>query len=696
MQTDLLSAALAYADLGYRIFPAVPGEKRPLVAHGLKEATTDEATIEAWWTATPTANICLSTDGLLVVDVDGANNPWLTHDRAMELASAPISRTASGGWHYLFRQPDGVGCRNTASKIGEKVDTRADGGYIVVPPSVLNGDLAYKWATELDVSPDKLPLPPQWVVELLTGAKRRPNASTPVNISTPATGLERAIDFVDDEPIAVSGRGGHNQTFHVACELFRYGLTESEASSLLSKYNRRCDPPWSEGELAHKLADARLQVIASGDYGVRLRQGILPVAADREPSDAPGDPGRLPPELMMVPGFVADVMGFNLSGAYKPQPELALAGALALLAVLTGRKITDPYGTRTNLYTVGVAGSGAGKERAREVNKSILFEAGLDRLIGPESIGSSAGLITAVQAEPSILFQLDEIGRLLKTLGDARQSHLYGIVTALMKLFTSSGSLFIGDAYADAAKVKKIYQPSAVVYGTTVPQSLYEGLTAESLTDGFLSRMLIFTASDNDPEPQQPVSQLTPKKIVETARYWGDLKTGGNVSHLMPTPLVVPYSDAASEVMSQLEESSRDERRGRSETIATLWTRVTEKARKLALLYACSENHIQPIVSRAGAEWSAALSCYLTRSLLFVADAWIAENPFQAKCKRVLRIIRATGPVGMRKRELIRATQFLTKKEREEALDMLLTVGDVVETFEDTATKPASRYVAPY
>src|SRR4029077_2508281 len=98
----------------------------------------------------------------------------------------------------------------------------------------------------------------------------------------------------------------------------------------------------------------------------------------------------------------------------------------------------------------------------------------------------------AVEAEPAILLQVDEIGRHLRTLGDKSQSHLYNIPTVLMKLFTSAGTPYVGDAYADTKKVKKIYQPHACLYGTTVPQSLYDSLSTESLTDGFLSRTLIF------------------------------------------------------------------------------------------------------------------------------------------------------------------------------------------------------------
>ena len=69
--TTLLQAALRYAELGYPVFPCVPGGKAPATAHGFLDATTDAGQIEAWWTARPDANIGMPTAGLLVVDVDG-------------------------------------------------------------------------------------------------------------------------------------------------------------------------------------------------------------------------------------------------------------------------------------------------------------------------------------------------------------------------------------------------------------------------------------------------------------------------------------------------------------------------------------------------------------------------------------------------------------------------------------------------
>jgi len=74
------------------------------------------------------------------------------------------------------------------------------------------------------------------------------------------TAFDTAKTYLDTLPGAVSGAGGHNTTLRAACWLVKCGLGDSEALDLLRGFNRRCDPPWTEKELAHKLADARRKV----------------------------------------------------------------------------------------------------------------------------------------------------------------------------------------------------------------------------------------------------------------------------------------------------------------------------------------------------------------------------------------------------------------------------------------------------
>jgi len=65
---------------------------------------------------------------------------------------------------------------------------------------------------------------------------------------------ERIDRFLSKCPGAVSGQHGHDRTFSVACALYHgFALSESETLHFLSNWNSKCDPPWTEKELEHKV-----------------------------------------------------------------------------------------------------------------------------------------------------------------------------------------------------------------------------------------------------------------------------------------------------------------------------------------------------------------------------------------------------------------------------------------------------------
>ncbi len=69
--------------------------------------------------------------------------------------------------------------------------------------------------------------------------------------------MERARRYVSAMPHAVSGDGGHDQTFAVACALvLGFDLSNAEALEILREYNDRCEPKWTERDLLHKVEDA--------------------------------------------------------------------------------------------------------------------------------------------------------------------------------------------------------------------------------------------------------------------------------------------------------------------------------------------------------------------------------------------------------------------------------------------------------
>ncbi len=664
---ELLQAALSYAELGFKVFPLLPGEKTPATENGLLDATTDPKLIEETWRNRP-FNIGICTDGLIVVDIDGKNNRWLTTlgERAYDLIGCPAVRTPSGGSHRYYKQPFDGNYRNTQSEIAYKVDTRADGGYVVAPPSVLEAGGGYQWIEEFELTAD-LSEPPKWLLDLLES--KEPKSAPSVRVDEPSGG----------NPIP---SGQRNSTLaSLAGTMRRVGMPEAEIVAALHAANcGRCQPPLPAAEvvkIAHSVSRYQPDQIATGVAEGHYYQ--MTGAKQAKP---------FPVELLRPPGFLSQVIDFNLAGAHRKQPILALAGALALLATITGRKVQDDVGTRTNLYILGVGGSGCGKDRARVVNKELLYKAGAQALIGPESPASASGLVSAVHSQPSILFQWDEMGRLLQTLsGKFVSPHLANISTVLMKLFTSSSSIYLGDAYSDSKKNIAINQPHAVLYGTTVPKNLFENLSADSVSDGFMGRLLIFESETPHPDHEQPQA-IDPSPMVATIREWLEQR-GGNLSPQNPDPAVIPSNRGALDLWQRFRDECLELERAAEEN-SPLWARAPEKARKLALLHACSRGATE--IGAADANWGRSLAMYLTERLTDVGEDWIAGSHFESNCKRIRRWLKSQPDGVATVRELTRrAARSLTRKEREMAIDGLEDLGTLVKWTEDTNGRPTTK-----
>jgi len=69
--------------------------------------------------------------------------------------------------------------------------------------------------------------------------------------------IERARRYLDRVSGAISGEAGHNQTFKVACILIHgFALGRAESFVLLSEWNKKCRPKWSDKELRYKIISA--------------------------------------------------------------------------------------------------------------------------------------------------------------------------------------------------------------------------------------------------------------------------------------------------------------------------------------------------------------------------------------------------------------------------------------------------------
>lgn len=138
-------AAARLAASGAPVFPCAPGGKTPLTRQGFHDATTNPRQIRSWWRWMPSANIGVPTgtvSGVEVVDVDRKANGsgFSAFDRARDAGLVDgwlaLVRTPSGGMHaYYPTDSDRLQPSWEAAKA--HVDFRGTGGYVIVPPSLV-------------------------------------------------------------------------------------------------------------------------------------------------------------------------------------------------------------------------------------------------------------------------------------------------------------------------------------------------------------------------------------------------------------------------------------------------------------------------------------------------------------------------------------------------------------------------------
>lgn len=180
--------ALKYARHGWAVHALKARQKIPATPHGCKDASTDEDAVRAMW-GDQHYNIGIATghvSGIFVFDVDSAppKDGGLTGPEALAelvaqhgpLPATMTVRTGSGA-HYYFRMPVGVELNNRAriTVRGERtgLDVRADGGYVVAPPSIHPNGGVYMWEQGSREVADA----PTWLIDLVR--KEAPKATAP-------------------------------------------------------------------------------------------------------------------------------------------------------------------------------------------------------------------------------------------------------------------------------------------------------------------------------------------------------------------------------------------------------------------------------------------------------------------------------------------------------------------------------------
>lgn len=249
---NLTDWALHLAAQGWRVFPLVPGTKRPAVRDWEHRASTDPHRITRCWHAGTPFNIGLATgpSGLVVLDLDttpaddtGPDGQQtlaeLAAARGAELPATYTVTTPSSGTHRYYRCPTGVRLRNTAGHLGARIDTRAGGGYVVAPGSLLPAG-GYELTDDRD-PPDL----PAWLVQVLTERPAPPLSAPSETACADPGGYVGAALRGECDRVRHAPSGQHNAVLARAA----YALGQLVGAGLLAEHTARAELTTAGGVL---------------------------------------------------------------------------------------------------------------------------------------------------------------------------------------------------------------------------------------------------------------------------------------------------------------------------------------------------------------------------------------------------------------------------------------------------------------
>lgn len=262
--------------------------------------------------------------------------------------------------------------------------------------------------------------------------------------------------------------------------------------------------------------------------------------ADEAPRQdaASADPYSLPPGLM------GEIANFIYRSAPRQVAEIALAGAIGLMAGLCGRAY-NVNGAGLNLYIALLASSGVGKEAISDgysaledaVRKAVPC---IGDFMGPGDFASPQGLLKAVARQRSAVSLIGEFGGWLdQMVGDRPNPVRAAIKTQLLLLYGKSGKrgVYRQTVYSDKDhNISEIKSPALTLVGESTPSTFYRNITEKVIEDGFLPRFIVIEYEGaaqyiNERAQYEAVSPALAESLAQLATLCLGLNAHGDGPH---------------------------------------------------------------------------------------------------------------------------------------------------------------------
>lgn len=248
MNNILLESALKYQSIGFPIIPIKQTDKKPFIKweeYQKRVSTVDE--INSWWTKWPHAMIGIVTgkiSNLFVADLDKYKKDF-SEELALKYFPdsliTPTSISPQGGEHLYFSFPDNF--KNGGRSDGNiAIDFRAEGNYIIAPPSYNGIGKSYEWVHSIFDTPLQK-VPDTYIAYIINSTLYRGVTKNNTDISQSVT-------------INLNSGGRDQSLFHIANLLAKGGADREEILIVLNLLAKQCNPPFPENEIVIKCDSA--------------------------------------------------------------------------------------------------------------------------------------------------------------------------------------------------------------------------------------------------------------------------------------------------------------------------------------------------------------------------------------------------------------------------------------------------------
>lgn len=312
------------------------------------------------------------------------------------------------------------------------------------------------------------------------------------------------------------------------------------------------------------------------------------------------------------PGLVGEIAQFIYHAAPRPVPEIALAGAMGLMAGICGRAY-NISGTGLNQYILCLAMTGAGKEAMASGIDKIINAVQLSvpvaaEFVGPAEIASGQALIKYLaNKSQSFVSILGEFGLRLRSMSSERANGAeIALRRMLLDLYNKSGHGQVArpSIYADSEKnTNLISSPAFSILGESTPERFYEILNEEMISEGLLPRFMLIEYSGERPKLNENAINAQPEawlveKIATLMAHAKTIMANKKVINIVST-------NAADELLKEFDKfADKQINSTDKEIIRQLWNRAHIKVLKIAGLISVGVNYHNPLIEIEHVLWA--------------------------------------------------------------------------------------------